>query len=124
MAEGYGKKYLSDLVEVYSAGTERHGLNPFMLEVMKEDGIDMNGHYSKTIEEFKGLDFDFVITLCGDARERCPLYLKKSFKYHWGFDDPAKAKGSKEEILKEFRRIRNLIKSFVKGDLRKIIEEE
>ncbi|BBB33352.1 arsenate reductase [Thermotomaculum hydrothermale] len=123
MAEGYGKKYLSDLVEVYSAGTEKHGLNPFMLEIMKEDNIDMSGHYSKTLAELGDIDFDFVITLCGDAHENCPAYLKKAFIFHKGFKDPAKAKGSRKEVLNEFRKIRDLIKYFVKNDLRKIVEE-
>ena len=124
MAEGYGKLFLGDMVDVYSAGTEKHGLNPYMLKVMEEDGVNMSGHYSKTLNELGDIDFDFVITLCGDAHENCPAYLKKAFVFHKGFKDPAKAKGSEEEVLSEFRRIRDLIKDFVKNELRSIIQEE
>ena len=124
MAEGYGKLFLGDMVDVYSAGTEKHGLNPYMLKVMEEDGVNMGGHYSKTLDELGDIDFDFVITLCGDAHENCPAYLKKAFVFHKGFKDPAKAKGSEEEVLSEFRRIRDLIKDFVKNELRSIIQEE
>ena len=124
MAEGYGKLFLSDIVDVYSAGTEKHGLNPYMLEVMEEDGVNMDGHYSKTLEELGDIDFDFVITLCGDAYENCPAYLKKAFVFHKGFKDPAKADGSEEEVLSEFRRIRDLIKDFVKNELPSIIQEK
>ncbi len=123
MAEGYGKIFLRDLVKVYSAGTEKHGLNPYMLRVMEEDGIDMEGHYSKTLDELEDLEFDFVITLCGDAYERCPTYLRKAFIYHRGFPDPAKFKGKEEEVLAEFRRVRNLIRDFVRDELRTIIQE-
>ncbi len=124
MAERYGRIFLSDLVEVYSAGTEKHGLNPYMLKVMEEDGVDMSSHYSKTLDELKDIDFDFVITLCGHAHENCPAYLKKAFVYHRGFEDPAKAKGSEEEILNKFRKTRDMIKEFVKKELRKIIDEK
>ncbi len=124
MAEGYGKLFLGDMVDVYSAGTEKHGLNPYMLKVMEEDGVNMSGHYSKTLNELGDIDFDFVITLCGDAHENCPAYLKKAFVFHKGFKDPAKAEGNIEEILSEFRKVRDLIKNFVKGELRMIIQEE
>ena len=124
MAEGYGKIFLKDLVEVYSAGTEKHGLNPYMLKVMKEDGIDMKGHYSKTLDELGDIVFDFVVTLCGDAYENCPLYLKKAILLHRGFKDPAKVKGSEEEILGEFRKVRDLIKDFIQFELREILMEK
>ncbi len=124
MAEGYGKIYLKDLVDVYSAGTEKHGLNPHMLKVMEEDGVNMSGHFSKTLDELGEINFDFVVTLCGDAYENCPLYLKKTTLLHRGFKDPAKVKGSEEEILKEFRRIRDLIKDFIRNELRNIVEKK
>ncbi len=121
MAEGYGRLFLSDLVEVYSAGTEKHGLNPYMLKVMAEDGIDMSSHYSKTLEELGDVNFDYVITLCGHANENCPAYLKKTFVFHKSFEDPARFKGSEGEVLDKFRQVRDEIKSFVKRDLREIL---
>ncbi len=125
MAEAYGKLFLSDIVDVYSAGTEKHGLNPYMLKVMEEDGVDMTGHYSKTLDELDSINFDFVITLCGHANENCPVYLKKNaIVIHYGFEDPAKFKGNEGEILNEFRRVRDEIKAFVKNKLRDLLKED
>ncbi len=124
MAEGYGKLFLSDIVDVYSAGTEKHGLNPYMLKVMDEDGVDMSGHYSKTLDELDSINFDFVITLCGHAKENCPVYLKENaIVIHHGFEDPAKFRGSEDEILNEFRRVRDEIKEFVRYELPHLLRE-
>jgi len=120
MAEAYGKKYLKN-IEVYSAGLEKHGLNPYMLKVMNEDGYHMQGHYSKTLKDVDKIEFDIVVTVCGHANENCPVYLKKAHIIHKGFEDPAQAKGSEEEILKEFRKVRDEIKNYIKNDLSNIL---
>ncbi len=121
MAEGYAKLYLNDRFNIYSAGIEKHGLNKYTVQVMEEDGVDMSRHYSKTVSELGSIDFDIVVTVCGDANERCPAYLKKTKLIHKGFKDPAKAAGSELEVVRFFRKIRNEIKEFVKNELIKLI---
>jgi len=110
MAEGIVNHFLGDRLEAFSAGTRASFVNPTAIEAMKEIGVDMSNHRSKNLSEFDGKSFDHVITLCGDANETCPLYIGGTKKTHIGFDDPAKATGSPEEILREFRRVRNEIK--------------
>jgi arsenate reductase len=116
MAEAYGKKYLSEHFEIYSAGIEKHGLNPCTLQVLKEDSIDTSFLYSKTLEELNEINFDIVVTLCGDARESCPRYLKKAKIIHKGFIDPAKYEG--EDKLNIFRKVRDEIKNYIKSELK------
>lgn len=110
MAEGFLKSFDSN-IQVFSAGTQPTGkVHDLAVEVMKEVGIDLSANYPKSVDMFLNDEFDFVITVCGGAKESCPAFLGKVHKrLHLGFDDPAEAKGSKEEILNEFRRIRNLI---------------
>ena len=122
MAEGYGKMYLSSKFEVYSAGVEKHGLNPYMVKVMTEDGVDVSTQYSKTLSELPENDFDIVITVCGHANETCPMYLKKAKIIHKGFDDPAKFEGSEEEKLAFFRKVRDEIKYYIKNHLKNLLE--
>jgi len=122
MAEGYGRIFLGDKYEVYSAGIEKHGLNPYMVKVMEEDGVDVSNQYSKTLNELGDIDFDVVVTVCGDAHETCPMYLKKAKIIHKGFKDPAKAKGTEEEILKVFREVRDQIKNYIKNELKTMLE--
>jgi len=110
MAEGIVNHYLSDRLEAFSAGTEATSVNPRTIEVMQEIGIDISGHRSKILDEFAGVKFDYVITLCGDANEKCPLFCGGVERMHIGFSDPAKATGSDEEIMAEFRRVRDEIK--------------
>jgi arsenate reductase len=110
MAEGIANHFWSDHLEAFSAGTEATYVNPTAIEVLKEIGIDISRHRSKKLSEFDGLMFDYVITLCGSANETCPLYIGGTKKTHIGFDDPAKAQGTKEEVLCEFRRVRDEIK--------------
>lgn len=110
MAEGLINHFLGDKISAFSAGTEATYVNPTAIEVMKEIGINISNHQSKNLTAFDGQNFDYVITLCGDANETCPLYIGGTKKTHIGFDDPAKAKGSKEEILQGFRRVRDEIK--------------
>ncbi len=121
MAEAYGKKFLGEQFEIYSAGIEKHGLNPFMLKVLHDDGVDTSKLYSKTLDDLEEKNFDYVITLCGHANETCPMYLKKTRLIHKGFEDPAKADGSEEDILTEFKKVRDEIKRFIQNDLYKII---
>lgn len=116
MAEGWAKALKSDVIDAYSAGIEKHGLNPNAVKVMKEAGVDITSHYSKTLEDLKGIDFDVVITVCGHADEHCPVFPGKTRKAHFGFDDPPKlARDAKteEEALSHYRRVRDEIRAFV-----------
>lgn len=121
MAEGYLRYFAQDRAEVYSAGVEAHGVHPMAIEIMKEDGIDISSHTSNNINEYRDIDFDFVITVCDNARERCPFFPGKARKFHYDFPDPAKATGTPEEIAAQFRHTRALIKNycqeFVKDNL-------
>lgn len=112
IAEGYLRFFAGDKAEVYSAGVETHGVNPRAIATMKEDGIDISTHTSNNVDEYKDIDFDFVITVCDNARERCPYFPTRAKKFHYNFPDPAKAKGTEEEITEEFRRVRQLIKNY------------
>jgi arsenate reductase len=99
---------------VYSAGVETHGVNPRAILIMKEDGIDISHHTSNNVNEYRDIDFDFVITVCDNAKERCPYFPSLAQKFHYNFPDPAKATGTEEEILQEFRRVREMIKTYSK----------
>lgn len=112
MAEGYLSHFGGDRIEVCSAGVETHGVNPKAIEVMAEDGIDISGHSSNHVDEFIDFDFDFVITVCDHALERCPVFPTTAIKIHRNFPDPAKAKGSEEGVNAAFREVREMIKSF------------
>jgi len=113
MAEGFGKKYLSKEYSVYSAGIEAHGLNPKAVQVMAESGIDISTQTSDVIDPELLNQADLIITLCGDANDRCPMTPPHVKRDHWGFDDPAKASGSEEERLAVFRRVRDEIEKRV-----------
>ena len=112
MAEGYLRHIVGEKAEVYSAGVETHGVNPRAIATMKEDGIDISYHSSNNIDEFFNIDFDFVITVCDNANERCPIFPTKAKKFHQNFPDPAKALGTEEEITEQFRQVRQMIKSY------------
>lgn len=114
IAEGYLRHFAGDKAEVYSAGVETHGVNPRAIATMKEDGIDISGHTSNNIEEYRGLDFDFVITVCDNAKERCPYFPTSAQKIHHNFPDPAKATGTEAEIMEQFRKVREQIKAYSK----------
>ena len=113
IAEGYLKVLGPEDLMVRSAGVEIHGLNPRAVRVMKEDGIDISHHTSNHIDEYRDVDFDFVITVCNNARETCPYFPAKAELLHQDFQDPAKAEGSEQEIMEEFRRVRDMIKGYV-----------
>jgi arsenate reductase len=120
LAHGYLQTFAGDLAKVYSAGVETHGVNPKAIQVMKEDGIDISHHTSNHIDEYENIVFDYVITVCDNAKERCPVFPTKAHKTHRNFSDPAKAEGNEEEILNEFRRVRDEIKSFCKDFINNI----
>ncbi|TKD72451.1 arsenate reductase (thioredoxin) [Pseudalkalibacillus hwajinpoensis] len=109
MAEGFGKKHLSDDYNVYSAGIEAHGLNPNAVKAMKETGIDITNQTSDMIDKEILNNADLVVTLCGDANDKCPTTPPNVKREHWGFDDPAKAEGSEEEKWAFFQRVRDEI---------------
>ena len=119
MAEGYLRHYANGKAKIYSAGIETHGVNPRAIAVMLEDGIDISHHTSNKIEEYSNLDFDYIITVCDNARENCPYFPSTAKKFHHNFPDPAKWEGSDEEIIQQFRKVRDLIKIYCK----KFIEE-
>ena len=112
IAEGYLRHFADGSAIIYSAGIETHGVNPRAIETMKEDGIDISLHTSNHIEEYRNIDFDFVITVCDNAKERCPFFPTKARKFHCNFPDPAKKTGTNEEIKQQFRNVRQLIKTY------------
>jgi len=110
MAEGLINHDQSDRYLAVSAGTEATTVHPLAIKVLQELGIDISAHRSKGLEEFAGDRFDYVITLCGDAHERCPLFFGGVERIHVGFHDPAKDVGSTEELLAAFRQVRDEIR--------------
>lgn len=118
MAEGFFKYFAEDKAEVYSAGIEAHGLNLKAVEVMKEAGIDISKNESKTLDKFINQEFDLVITVCDNAQETCPIFPNAKKKLHYNFSDPAKATGTDEEIMKQFREVRDQIRDYAKEVLK------
>lgn len=115
MAEGWARHLRGDEFEVYSAGLEKHGLNPNALKVMSEAGVDISGHESQLLSELD-VDFDVVVTVCANAHESCPVFTGKAKVIHHGFDDPprlAKTAKTEEEALDHYRRVRDEIKNFL-----------
>jgi arsenate reductase len=115
MAEGWARALKGDAIEAYSAGIEKHGLNPKAVQVMQESGVDISGHHSKTLDELK-VDFDVVVTVCGHAHETCPMFPGKARVVHHGFDDPprlAREAKNEEEALGHYRRVRDEIKAYI-----------
>lgn len=111
LAEGILRAAAGDLVEVYSAGSKPAGhVHPKAIQVMQEIGLDLSGHTSKHMNEFLDRKITTVITVCGNADQACPVFPGQVNRHHWGFDDPAHATGTEEEILNEFRRVRDEIK--------------
>ena len=111
LAEGILRQAAGDLFDVSSAGSKPAGyVHPKAIEVMKEIGIDISGHTSKHLNEFLGKKVDTVITVCGNADQACPMFPGQVNRYHWGFDDPAHAQGTDQEVLNVFRRVRDQIK--------------
>ncbi len=114
MAEGWAQKYLGDRWNVYSAGIEAHGLNPKAVQAMNEIGIDISGQTSDIIDPALLNSADLVVTLCGDAADKCPITPPHVRREHWGFDDPAKAKGTEEEKWSVFQRVRDEVEARIR----------
>ncbi len=112
IAEGYFRFFAKGKANIYSAGIETHGVNPSAIQVMAEDDIDISAHTSNHVDEYLDIPFDFVITVCDNAKEACPYFLGNVKRFHYNFPDPAKATGSEEDIMKEFRRVRDMIKTY------------
>lgn len=117
MAEGYLRHLAGDRFEVTSAGLEPSIVNPRAIQVMREDGVDISGHTSKDVEQFIGQKFDYIITVCDNARERCPFFPGQAERIHWSFEDPAAATGTEAEVLAVFRQVRDKIRSKIEGFL-------
>ncbi|MBX2969316.1 MAG: arsenate reductase ArsC [Cyclobacteriaceae bacterium] len=112
LAEGYLRHFVNGKADVYSAGIETHGVNPRAIATMKEDGIDISHHTSNNVNEYTNLEFDYVITVCDNAKENCPYFPAKVKVLHHNFPDPAKATGTEEEIRQAFRHVREMIKNY------------
>ncbi len=124
MAEGWARKYWGHDFNVYSAGTKKHGMNERAMKVMKEAGIDISSHYSKTVEELPDVTFDYVVTVCGHAHENCP-YFPGGMIVHVGFQDPpalTKEMTDEEEVLSVYRKVRDEIEVFIK-DMKTVLEK-
>lgn len=121
IAEGYLRHFAAGKAEIYSAGIEQHGVNPRAIAIMKEDGIDISGHTSNSIEDYRGIDFDYVITACDNAKERCPFFPAIVQRFHHNFSDPAKTTGTEDEIMQQFRTVRDQIKDYSKEFVNKYI---
>ena len=113
IAHGYLEHFTDKKkVKIYSAGIETHGVNPRAIATMQEDDIDISNHTSNNVSEYFDVDFDFVITVCDNAKERCPYFPTKAIKFHYNFPDPAKATGTESEIMEKFRQVRQMIKEY------------
>jgi len=113
MAEGLLRHDAGDRFAVCSAGTRPGKVRPEAISVMRELGIDMAGHRSKSVDEFAGQSFDYVKTVCDNARETCPVFPGKAIRIHRNFEDPASVQGSEEERLAAFRRVRDEIRQYL-----------
>jgi len=112
IAEGYLSYYAGNKAKIHSAGIETHGVNPKAIQVMAEDGIDISKHTSNNIDEYMNIPFDYVITVCDNAKENCPYFPTKAQRFHQNFPDPAKAPGNADEVMAEFRKVRDMIKEY------------
>lgn len=115
IAHGFLKKFTDPKkVTIYSAGVETHGVNPSAIAIMKEISIDISKNTSNHVDEYKNIDFDFSITVCDHALEKCPFFPDNSKKFHYDFPDPAKASGTELEIKEQFMMVREMIKNYCK----------
>lgn len=121
IAEGYLRKFSDGKAEIYSAGIETHGVNPRAIAVMKEDDVNISGHSSNNIDEYKDVSFDYVITVCDNAREQCPVFPSTAKQFHQNFPDPARATGSEEEVMNAFRQVREQIKTYCRNFINEYI---
>jgi arsenate reductase len=124
MAEGIVNHYWGDRLRAFSAGTKPSKVHQSAITVTEEIGIDLSHHRSKSIDEFKNERFDIVVTVCDHAKETCPFFPQALRTIHKGFEDPARAEGTQEEILSTFREVRDRIKEWIEIELIKMIEDE
>jgi arsenate reductase len=115
MAEGLLRHDAGDRFEVFSAGTRPSQIRPEAIAAMRELGIDIAGHRSKSVDEFTGQAFDYVLTVCDNARESCPIFPGNTARIHRSFEDPAALQGSEEERLVLFRRVRDEVRQYLRG---------
>jgi len=120
IAHGYLEHFGKNKLTVLSAGIETHGVNPRAIAIMKEDGIDISHYTSNNVNEYADMKFDYVITVCDNAKENCPYFAATVKTLHHNFPDPAKAKGTEEEIMKSFRDVREMIKVYARDFVTKI----
>jgi len=113
MAEGWAKHLKSNVIEAFSAGIRPIAVSQWAIKVMAEAGVDISTHHSKHIDDLSQIDFDYVVTLCDNAAENCPVFYGKAKVLHRPFNDPYFATGSEEQILAVFRKVRDDIKAFV-----------
>lgn len=115
IAEGWARHLKDDVIDAYSAGINPVGVSSRAIEVMAEAGVDISGHRSKNVDELIDIDFDYVVTLCDNARELCPVFPGKVKMFHRGFEDPSFVIGSESEIMSAFRKIRDRIRAFIES---------
>ena len=113
MAEGWARHLKADSIEPYSAGIRPHKLSRRATQVMREAGVDISDQTSEHVDDYTNVAFDYVITVCDDAKEQCPTFPGKTKTIHKQFDDPAAAIGAEDQVMAEFRRIRDEIKAFI-----------
>ncbi|WDL99226.1 arsenate reductase (thioredoxin) [Alicyclobacillus sp. ALC3] len=123
MAEGWAHHFAGDKVTVLSGGIEAHSLNPKAIQVMQEAGIDMSNHTSDLIDTDVLNHSDYAITLCGDAYDKCPVTPTHVKRLHWGFEDPARAVGTEEQVMNKFREVRDAIKERVQSFVKELENE-
>lgn len=114
MAEGLLRHEAADRFDVFSAGTRPAQVRPEAIAVMRELGIDISGHRSKSVNEFAGQPFDYVLTVCDNARESCPVFPGAAVRIHRSFEDPAAVEGSEDERLTAFRRVRDELRNYLR----------
>jgi len=114
IADGYLKAFSPEGVSIYSAGVETHGVNPKAIRTMSDDGIDISSNTSNNVNEYGDVNFDYIITVCDNAKERCPYFPSDAFRFHKNFPDPAKATGTEEEVNAEFDEVRDIVKRYCK----------
>lgn len=119
MAEGWLRHLAGDRFEVFSAGTHPTSVHPLAIQVMDERGVDLSAHRSKSVDEFLGQAFDYVITVCGSANEECPLFPGPAQRLHWDIEDPARVVGTASEVVEAFRAARDRLQEGV----RRFVEE-
>lgn len=113
MAEGWAQHLKSDVIDAFSAGVMPARVSSRAIAVMKEVGVDISSHYSKHVDDLVGIDFDYVVTVCDNAREQCPIFTGKAKMAHISFEDPTSVIGTEQEVLAKFRKVRDQIREFV-----------